>query len=63
MSRAKSKKGERSQLYEKIVQLKMEAHDGKMRDTDTANTKQAAHINFHHALLIRSEQGRNNEMV
>ncbi len=27
------------QLYEKIVQLKMEATDGKMRETDTANTE------------------------
>ncbi len=27
------------QLYEKIVQLKMEAADGKMRETDTANTE------------------------
>lgn len=28
-----------SQLYEKIVQLKLEAPDGKMRETDTANTE------------------------
>lgn len=28
-----------NQLYEKIVQLKMEAPDGKMRETDTANTE------------------------
>ena len=28
-----------AQLYEKIVQLKMEAPDGKMRLTDTANTE------------------------
>ncbi len=27
------------QLYEKIVQLKLEAPDGKMRETDTANTE------------------------
>ncbi|MEC7839050.1 MAG: Bro-N domain-containing protein [Chlamydiota bacterium] len=27
------------QLYEKIVQLKIEASDGKMRETDTANTE------------------------
>lgn len=27
------------ELYEKIVQLKMESHDGKMRLTDAANTK------------------------
>lgn len=27
------------QLYEKIVQLKMQAPDGKMRETDTANTE------------------------
>ena len=28
-----------SQVYEKIVQLKMKASDGKMRQTDTANTE------------------------
>lgn len=28
-----------NQLYEKIVQLKLEAPDGKMRETDTANTE------------------------
>ena len=28
-----------SELYEKIVQLKMEAPDGKMRETDCANTE------------------------
>ena len=28
-----------SQLYEKIVQLKLEAPDKKMRETDTANTE------------------------
>jgi hypothetical protein len=28
-----------SQLYEKIVQLKLEAPDGKMRETDTADTE------------------------
>lgn len=27
------------QLYEKIVQLKMLAHDGKMRETDACNTE------------------------
>jgi hypothetical protein len=31
---------EGSQLYEKIVQLKMVAFDGKMRDTDAADTEQ-----------------------
>ena len=31
---------EGSQLYEKIVQLKMLAFDGKMRDTDAADTEQ-----------------------
>ncbi len=30
---------EGSQLYEKIVQLKMEASDGKMRDTDATDTE------------------------
>lgn len=30
---------EGSQLYEKIVQLKMKAKDGKMRDTDTLDTE------------------------
>ena len=30
---------EGSQLYEKIVQLKMQANDGKMRETDTLDTK------------------------
>ena len=30
---------EGSQLYEKIVRLKMKAKDGKMRDTDTLDTK------------------------
>ena len=30
---------EGSQLYEKIVQLKMEAFDGKMRETDAADTE------------------------
>ncbi len=33
-------KVEGSQLYEKIVQLKMTAEDGKMRSTDVANTEQ-----------------------
>ena len=33
-------KKEGSQLYEKIVQLKMLAFDGKMRDTDAADTEQ-----------------------
>ncbi|MCB1113418.1 MAG: Bro-N domain-containing protein, partial [Chlamydiia bacterium] len=28
-----------NQLYEKIVQLKLQAPDGKMRETDTANTE------------------------
>lgn len=28
-----------SELYDNIVQLKMQAHDGKMRETDTANTE------------------------
>lgn len=31
--------GEGSQLYENIVQLKMKASDGKMRQTDTLDTK------------------------
>ncbi|MFI5139984.1 MAG: Bro-N domain-containing protein [Sphingobacteriales bacterium] len=30
---------EGSEVYEKIVQLKMEAEDGKMRETDTADTE------------------------
>jgi hypothetical protein len=30
---------EGSQVYEKIVQLKMEATDGKIRDTDAADTE------------------------
>ena len=30
---------EGSQLYENIVQLKMKAHDGKMRETDTLDTQ------------------------
>ena len=30
---------EGSQLHENIVQLKMKAHDGKMRETDTLDTK------------------------
>ena len=33
-------KDEGSQLYEKIVQLKVTAEDGKMRLTDVANTEQ-----------------------
>ena len=33
-------KAEGSQLYENIVQLKMEAPDGKMRMTDVATTEQ-----------------------
>lgn len=33
-------KQEGSQLYEKIVQLKMKATDGKMRETDAADTEQ-----------------------
>lgn len=33
-------KTEGSQLYEKIVQFKMKANDGKMRLTDVANTEQ-----------------------
>lgn len=37
-------KNEGSQLYEKIVQLKMPASDGKMRLTDVANTKQLLRI-------------------
>ena len=35
---------EGSQLYEKIVQLKMLAEDGKMRATDVANTEQLFRI-------------------
>ena len=35
----KLKKEGFSELYEKIVQLKMEAPDGKMRDTDCTNTE------------------------
>ncbi len=35
---------EGSQLYEKIVQLKMKAADGKMRTTDAANTEQLLRI-------------------
>lgn len=35
---------EGSQLYEKIVQLKMRASDGKMRNTDVANTEQLLRI-------------------
>lgn len=30
---------EESELHEKIVQLKMKAKDGKLRDTDTLNTE------------------------
>ena len=30
---------EGSQLYEKIVQLKMKAQDGKLRETDTLDTE------------------------
>jgi len=30
---------EGSEVYEKIVRLKMEAMDGKMRETDVANTE------------------------
>ena len=37
-------KAEGSQLYEKIVQLKMTAHDGKQRVTDVADTKQILRI-------------------
>lgn len=37
-------KAEGSQLYEKIVQLKMEASDGKMRATDVADTEQLLRI-------------------
>ena len=33
-----------SELYEKIVQLKMQAPDGKMRETDCANTKSMLRI-------------------
>lgn len=32
-------KSEGSQLHENIVQLKMKAQDGKMRETDTLDTK------------------------
>jgi hypothetical protein len=37
-------KQEGSQLYEKIVQLKMIASDGKMRETDVADTEQLLRI-------------------
>ena len=37
-------KNEGSELYEKIVQLKMVAQDGKLRDTDSADTKQLLRI-------------------
>lgn len=37
-------KAEGSQLYDKIVQLKMEASDGKMRATDVADTEQLLRI-------------------
>jgi hypothetical protein len=37
-------KSEGSQLYEKIVQLKMPAPDGKMRQTDVADTEQILRI-------------------
>ena len=37
-------KAEGSQLYEKIVQLKLKAHDGKMRDTDVADTAQVLRL-------------------
>lgn len=33
-----------NQLYEKIVQLKLQAPDGKMRETDTANTETVLRI-------------------
>lgn len=32
-------KAEGSEAYDKIVQLKMQAEDGKMRETDTADTE------------------------
>ena len=32
-------KAEGSEVYEKIVRLKMLAEDGKMRETDVADTK------------------------
>ena len=32
-------KSEGSELHENIVQLKMKAQDGKMRETDTLDTK------------------------
>lgn len=34
-----SLKNEGSEVYEKIVQLKMNAEDGKIRDTDCADTE------------------------
>jgi hypothetical protein len=38
-------KQEGSQLYEKIVQLKMKASDGKKRETDAADTvRRARHV-------------------
>ena len=37
-------KKEGSELYEKIVQLKMQANDGKMRKTDVADTEQLLRI-------------------
>ena len=35
---------EGSEVYEKIVRLKMQAEDGKMRDTDVANTESLLRI-------------------
>ena len=37
-------RNEGSELYENIVQLKMLAYDGKMRDTDVANTEQVLRL-------------------
>jgi hypothetical protein len=37
-------KAEGSELYEKIVQLKMSAKDGKMRETDVADAEQLLRI-------------------
>lgn len=37
---------EGSQLYEKIIQLKFEAADGKMRETDVANTYYSITVPF-----------------
>ena len=43
-------KKEGSELSEKIGQLKMEAEDGKMRETDVADTEQLLRLHSIHSL-------------